>query len=46
MYQCLVCGFSFLEEEPYDESYTGSFEICGCCGFQYLILRYLINMIY
>lgn len=35
MYQCLVCGFSFLEEEPYDESYTGSFEICGCCGFQY-----------
>ncbi|QCT75483.1 hypothetical protein [Macrococcoides canis] len=35
MYQCLVCGFSFLEEQPYDKDYVGSFEICGCCGFQY-----------
>lgn len=37
MYSCPVCGYDGLDEPPYidNDVFTGSFEICSCCGFQY-----------
>ncbi|REJ19431.1 MAG: hypothetical protein C6W59_04240 [Paenibacillaceae bacterium] len=38
MHVCPVCGFDGLEDPPYSQHQdpsTGSFEICGCCGFQF-----------
>ncbi|MBC9873244.1 hypothetical protein [Macrococcoides bohemicum] len=41
MYQCYVCGYEKLEEQPYVivepkiNIFSGSFEICPCCQFQY-----------
>ncbi|WEA37527.1 hypothetical protein [Lysinibacillus fusiformis] len=32
---CPVCGFEELEKQPYNEFSNPSFEICGCCGFQF-----------
>jgi len=34
-YICPVCGYSDLEEPPYDNSGNPSFEICDCCGFEF-----------
>jgi Excinuclease ATPase subunit len=35
-YKCPVCGFPYLEEEPYiNGGEAGSFDICPCCGFQF-----------
>ena len=34
-YMCPVCGFPDLEDEPYTEDGTPSYEICECCGFQF-----------
>lgn len=34
-YICPVCNYDELFEPPYDESGTGSDEICPCCGFQF-----------
>jgi transposase-like protein len=33
-FQCPVCGYYGLEEEPYDEG-CASFEICPSCGTQF-----------
>ncbi|MEG0362168.1 MAG: hypothetical protein RR602_11090 [Longicatena sp.] len=32
---CPVCGFDKLTEPPYNKFSNPSFEICGCCGFQF-----------
>lgn len=32
---CPVCGFANLQFPPYDEYGNPSYEICGCCGFEY-----------
>jgi hypothetical protein len=34
-FTCLVCGFPELEEPPYDETGTATFEICPCCGIEF-----------
>lgn len=35
-YTCPVCGYDKLYEPPYEEEYyTGSYEICPCCGCEY-----------
>lgn len=35
-YTCFVCGFGSLTEQFYiDNSFSSTFEICPCCGFQY-----------
>ncbi|WP_248741882.1 MULTISPECIES: hypothetical protein [unclassified Pseudomonas] len=31
-YLCPVCGYTGLEEAPYDELGCSSFGICPCCG--------------
>ncbi len=35
MYICPVCGYSELEESPYDKFGDSSFEICPCCGTEF-----------
>lgn len=35
MYTCPVCGWSKLEESPYDETKSSSFEICPSCGTEF-----------
>lgn len=32
---CPVCGYSGLDDPPYNERGVGSDEICPCCGFQF-----------
>lgn len=32
---CPVCGYDELLERPYEEDGLASYEICGCCGFQF-----------
>lgn len=32
---CPVCRFDKLEEEPYSEDFSGSFEMCLCCRFEF-----------
>lgn len=34
-YQCPVCGYSGLEEPPYNSYGCASFDICPCCGTEY-----------
>ena len=34
-YLCPVCGYTGLEEAPYDELGCSSFGICPCCGTQF-----------
>jgi len=34
-YFCPVCGFRGLNEVPYDEHGSPSYEICPCCGFEF-----------
>lgn len=34
MYNCPVCGFNKLSEQPYDDG-NPSYEICNCCGFEF-----------
>lgn len=34
-YICPVCGFNDLEESPFDQQGTPSYEICSCCGFEF-----------
>jgi hypothetical protein len=34
-YDCPVCGYPELTEEPRGERTGGSFEICPSCGFQF-----------
>ncbi|MGG0821641.1 hypothetical protein ABE099_02090 [Paenibacillus turicensis] len=34
-YYCLVCNYDGLDEAPYSDVGTPSYEICPCCGFQY-----------
>lgn len=34
-YMCPVCGYSGLQETPYNTYGHGSYEICVCCGFQF-----------
>lgn len=35
LYQCPVCGYSSLHEQPRSSSGGGSYEICPSCGFQF-----------
>lgn len=32
---CPVCGYDKLLEPPYDQHQYPTYEICGCCGFEY-----------
>lgn len=32
---CPVCGFSKLEEPPYDIQGYPTYVICSCCGFEF-----------
>jgi len=32
---CPVCGFSKLEEPPYDELGYPTYVICPCCGYEF-----------
>jgi hypothetical protein len=34
-YNCPVCGFDGLTEEPYDKHGCASFDICPSCGTEY-----------
>jgi hypothetical protein len=34
-YVCPICGFTGLDEPPYDSDHNGSYEICPCCGFEF-----------
>jgi hypothetical protein len=32
---CPVCGFGALDEPPYDDSGSPTYEICPCCGTEF-----------
>ena len=34
-YTCPVCGYSELDEPPYDDQNNASYEVCSCCGFEF-----------
>jgi hypothetical protein len=34
-YRCPVCGYSDLDEPPYDKYGCASFDICPCCGTEF-----------
>ncbi|MDD5194811.1 MAG: hypothetical protein PHQ96_03935 [Candidatus Omnitrophica bacterium] len=34
-YMCPVCGFTGLQELPYNQENLPSYEICPCCGFEF-----------
>lgn len=34
-YLCPVCGYTELDEAPYDEFKCASYGICPCCGTQF-----------
>lgn len=34
-YVCPVCGYSELDEPPYDEQNNPSYEVCSCCRFEF-----------
>ncbi|MCK4543621.1 MAG: hypothetical protein KAU17_15425 [Spirochaetales bacterium] len=35
IYICPVCGYSELDEPPYDDGGNPSYNICDCCGFEF-----------
>lgn len=35
IYICPVCGYDGLDEKPYGENLSPSYNICSCCGFEY-----------
>lgn len=34
-YICVVCGYPYLDEPPYDKFGYGTYLICPCCGFEF-----------
>jgi hypothetical protein len=35
MYECDICGYSELEEPPYDSHGCATFSVCPCCGTEF-----------
>ncbi|KTR62555.1 hypothetical protein RSA42_00060 [Exiguobacterium indicum] len=36
-YTCPVCGYDRMDDVAYYENGDASFELCSCCGFQFVV---------